>query len=72
MMSPDTSQASEPAFSPVAISFVRYLNMRTSELSSVYLETASARDERPLPPPPPVAEARVQAQSVPLRPASRW
>ena len=58
MMSPDTSNASEASFSPAAISFTRFLNMRTSELSSVYLETASARDERPLPPPPaPVVEA---------------
>lgn len=66
LMSPDTGNASEASFSPAAISFTRFLNMRTSELSSVYLETASARDERPLPPPPPVeaAPVRVQSQAV--------
>ena len=53
LMSPDTSNASETSFSPAALSFTRSINMRMSELSSVYLETASARDERPLPPPPP-------------------
>jgi hypothetical protein len=62
---PDADGADAPAFSPVAISFTRFLNMRTSELSSVYLETASTRDERPLPPPPPEpAPVRVQAASV--------
>ena len=71
-LSPDTEAASKPAFSPAAVSFTRQLNMRTSELSSVYMESASARDERPLPPPPaPVVAApvvssnpRVQSQSV--------
>ena len=71
MLSPDTEAASKPAFSPAAVSFTRHLNMRMSELSSVYIETASARDERPLPPPPapviaPPANAsdRVRSQSV--------
>jgi hypothetical protein len=64
LMMPETDR-NEPAFSPIAISFTRHLNMRTSELSSVYLETASARDERPLPPPPPPAPVLIQAQRVP-------
>jgi hypothetical protein len=66
---PDADGSDEPAFSPVAISFTRFLNMRTSELSSVYLETASARDERPIPPPAPIiapssSNVRVQSQSI--------
>src|SRR5215213_3128001 len=66
---PDADGADDPAFSPVAISFTRFLNMRTSELSSVYLETASARDERPIPPPAPViapapTNVRTQSQSI--------
>jgi hypothetical protein len=52
MMSPDTSRAGEMSFSPAAMAVVRHLNMRTSELSSVYIETASARHE--MPPPAPV------------------
>jgi hypothetical protein len=65
LMSPDSGNASEMSFSPAALSFTRSINMRMSELSSVYLETASARDERPLPPPAPVAPARVQAAGAP-------
>ena len=65
MMSPDTSNASEASFSPAAISFTRFDQHAHSELSSVYLETASARDERPLPPPAPVAPARAQPAGVP-------
>jgi hypothetical protein len=66
---PDADGADTTAFSPVAISFTRFINMRTSELSSVYLETASARDERPVPPPAPIiaqpsANVRVQSQSI--------
>jgi hypothetical protein len=71
LMSPDTSNASDMSFSPAALSFTRSINMRMSELSSVYLETASARDERPLPPPAPIIQspvsstnARTQSQSI--------
>ena len=64
MTTPDADGSEGPAFSPVAISFTRFVNMRTSELSSVYLETASVRDERPLPPPPPPPAVEVKAPSV--------
>ena len=65
---PDADGSEGPAFSPVALSFTRFVNMRTSELSSVYLETASVRDERPLPPPPPpAAEVKAPSSAAPAR-----
>ncbi|HEY7270468.1 MAG TPA: hypothetical protein VH951_11630 [Dehalococcoidia bacterium] len=57
------ARASEPDFSPAAISMVRHFNMRMSEMSSVYIETASSREERP-PPAPPAPVARAAAQPV--------
>jgi hypothetical protein len=70
LMSPDTSRADDLSFSPAALSVVRHMNMRTSELSSVYIETASARHEVPPPPPAPIIAPasslsdRVRSQSI--------
>jgi hypothetical protein len=63
MLSPGAN-AGEPSFSPAAISVVRHFNIRMSEMSSVYMETASVREERPPPPPAPAPAARAAAQPV--------
>ena len=67
MTVPDGDDARKANFSPAAVSFSRSLLVRTAEQSSVYLESASVRDEPPLPEPPPAPlPIQVQKASAPV------